>query len=135
LERAVELHGHLGPFLILGLKMGLRAERLLGGRVRTCEVEVIGRKPYLCTVDGVRAVIGDNVVVKEGDGIVATFHEAGGKEVVVRVKEEVIKRYAHVPWEQCKEKAHEVLGENEENLLGHCLFLGYPSGLPEGRKV
>lgn len=118
LDKAVEMHGHLGPFLVLGLKMSLLAERLLGGRVQSCEAKVLGMIPHLCAVDGMKAVIGeDAVIVKEGNGIRATFHGTHGNEVVLKIKESIVEKYVNVPWERCEESAHEVLQEGEENLL------------------
>jgi len=32
LDKAKEFHGHLGPYAILGWKIGLRAVELLGGK-------------------------------------------------------------------------------------------------------
>jgi formylmethanofuran dehydrogenase subunit E len=117
LKRAVEIHGHLGPFLVLGMKMGLQAKSLLNKGVQRCEVEVIEKKPYLCTVDGIRAIIGNGIAVKEGKGITATFHDLVGGGVILTVKESIVKKYARVPWELCEEKAHEVFKESQENLL------------------
>jgi len=117
LKRAVEIHGHLGPFLVLGVKMGLLAKSLLNEGIQKCEVEVIGEKPYLCTVDGIRAIIGDGIAIKEGKGITATFHGVEGTRAILTVKEPIVKKYAQVPWELCEEKAQEVLKESEGNLL------------------
>jgi len=117
LKKAVEIHGHLGPFLVLGVKMGLLAKSLLNKRIQKCEVEVIDKKPYLCAVDGIRAIIGDGIAIKEGKGITATFHDAEGVQVILTVKEPIIKKYAQVPWELCEETAYKVLKESEENLL------------------
>ena len=117
LKRAVEIHGHLGPFLVLGVRMGLLAKSLLNEGIQRCEVEVIDEKPYLCAVDGIRAIIGDGIAIKEGKGITATFHGIEGVQAILTVKEPIIKKYAQVPWELCEEKAHEVLKESEENLL------------------
>lgn len=118
LERAVRLHGHLGPFLVLGLKMTLLVEEIFGQKPLGCEVEVINEKPYLCTVDGIRALI-DNatVTVREGDGIKAKFVGLQGKKVVVKVKRGTIKEYAQIPWERCEEAAHKVLQSRDENLF------------------
>ncbi len=117
LEKAVEIHGHLGPFLVLGVKMGLLAKSLLNKEIQKCEAEVIGKKPYLCTVDGIRAIIGDGIAIKEGKGIAATFHSVEGVRAILSVKEPIVKKYSHVPWEVCEEAAHEVLRESQENLL------------------
>ncbi len=121
LKKAVKLHGHLGPFLVLGLKMGLLAEELSGGKIQSYEVEAIEKKPYLCVVDGLKAVLGDNVPVgvEKGTGIAATFHKPGGSAIVVSVKKHIIDKYAEVPWEKCEESAREVLQKETESLIEH----------------
>lgn len=117
-KRAVEIHGHLGPFLVFGLRMGLMAEKLLGEKVQSCEFKAINKIPYLCTVDGIRAIVGENAVtIKEGKGITATFRGANGKRATIKVREDVMRKYANVAWEKCEESAYEVLGENEEKLF------------------
>lgn len=121
LKKAFKLHGHFGPFLVLGLKMGLLAEELSGGKIRSCEVESIDKKPHLCAVDGLKAVLGDNatVVVKRGTGIVATFNGPDSSAFVVSVKKHIIDKYAQVPWEKCEETAYEVLWKETKSLIEH----------------
>ncbi len=117
LENAVRLHGHLGPFLVLGLKMSLHAERILGEKPEKCEVETISRKPFLCVLDGIKAVIGNNVTAREGDGLVANFSRLDGKKATIRVKRVLIKKYAEGPWEKCEEYAYEVIRNNDRQLF------------------
>jgi len=120
LERAVRLHGHLGPFLVLGLKMGLRAESSIGKPV-SCEVTTVGRKPYLCVVDGLKTVVGSNIVVREGRGLSASFSNSGGDVIVLRVRTSIIGKYAEkyvdAPWEDCEEDAYEVMRSSDEELF------------------
>jgi len=118
LDKAVKLHGHLGPFLVLGLKMSLRAKKILGRKPSKCEIETINSKPFLCTVDGVKAVIGSNAVtIMEGKGLSAKFSKAGGKKVIVRVKKALVEKYAEGPWEKSEEYAYEVIQSNDEQLF------------------
>ena len=118
LENAVRLHGHLGPFLVLGLKRGLRSERILGEKPEKCEVETINRKPFLCVVDGIKTVMGsDAVTMREGNGLSAKFWKANGKEVMVRVKKALIEKYAEGSWEKCEEYAYEVIRSNDRQLF------------------
>jgi formylmethanofuran dehydrogenase subunit E len=117
LEKAVRLHGHLGPFLVLGLKMSLRAKKILGRKPSRCEIATISSKPYLCAVDGIKAVIGNAVTVKEDDGLSARFSNTEGKEIVFRVKRDLVKKYAKGPWEKREEYAHEVMKTNDERLF------------------
>ena len=117
LDKAVKLHGHLGPFLVLGLKMSLRAKKVLGRKPSRCEIATISSKPYLCTVDGIKAVIGNVVTVKEDDGLSVKFSSAEGKEIVFRVKRDLVKKYAEGPWEKCEEYAYEVMKSEDERLF------------------
>jgi riboflavin transporter FmnP len=118
LGKAVRLHGHLGPFLVFGLKMSLRAEEILGEKPAKCVVETVNRKPYLCAVDGVKAVLGKEAVkVREGDGLAAEFSGANGAETTIRVKRSLVEKYAKVPWEKCEEYANEVMISGDNQLF------------------
>lgn len=118
LEKAVRLHGHLGPFLVLGLKMSLRAEEILGEKPSKCIVGTVNSKPYLCAVDGVKAVLGKAVIeVHEDDGLAAKFRGANGGETTIRVKKSLVEKYAKAPWEKCEEYAEEVIVSGDSQLF------------------
>ncbi|MGB9853647.1 MAG: FmdE family protein [Candidatus Bathyarchaeales archaeon] len=118
LEKAVRLHGHSGPFLVLGLKMSLRAEEILNEKPAKCIIETVNRKPYLCAIDGVKAVLGKVAVeVQEGNGLAAKFLGNKGGEVTIRVKRSLVEKYAQVPWEKCKECAEEVMRNSDSQLF------------------
>jgi formylmethanofuran dehydrogenase subunit E len=58
---AVKLHGHLGPFLVIGVRMGGVAKRVLdqdaGASFRfRVKVKVPLVTPFSCTIDGIQAV-------------------------------------------------------------------------------
>ena len=60
IERAAGFHGHLGPFLVIGVRMGILAKRILN--VNTSEsnsLKVTARLPLLtpfsCIIDGIQA--------------------------------------------------------------------------------
>jgi len=118
LENAVRLHGHLGPFLVLGLRMSMRAEKILGEKPSRCELETINSKPFLCVVDGIKAVIGsDAVTVREGSGLSARFGKAKDGEVVIAVRKALVEKYAEGSWEKSEEYAQEVIQSNDEQLF------------------
>ncbi|MHA1580257.1 MAG: FmdE family protein [Candidatus Freyarchaeota archaeon] len=53
LKRAVNFHGHLGPFLVMGLLMSNAAYTLLG-EVASVKVKTRLRTPRSCVLDGVQ---------------------------------------------------------------------------------
>lgn len=118
LNKAVKLHGHLGPFLVLGLRMSLKARELLGDKPEKCVLETLNCKPYLCTADGIRAVFEEcTVEVQKRDGLAATFVDSSGKSATISVKSSLIERYIKAPWEKCEECAYEVMRSHDSQLF------------------
>lgn len=117
IDRAIKIHGHFGPFLMIGLRMGLLAKVLLKGEISSCEVYSLKEKPPYCTIDGLRTVVGENLKWNIGDGIKAVFHGNSDKSVEISVKKEIIENYRNVRWEECESKALEILSKNHETLF------------------
>jgi formylmethanofuran dehydrogenase subunit E len=98
-ERAVEFHGHGGPFMVVGLRMGLTSLRELGAGgwfdIR-CRVELIWRPPDSCVIDGIQSSTGctmgkRNIEVSEKDGIAAEFSN-GERSVRITLKRGVLEK-------------------------------------------
>jgi len=118
LADAVRLHGHLGPFLVLGLKMSLLAKETLGQEPDRCKIETMNHKPFICVVDGVRTVMeSDKIIVKEGNGLLARFSLCDGREAIIGVKKALVNKYAEGPWERSEEYAYEVMKSDDEELF------------------
>jgi len=98
-RRAVEFHGHGGPFMTVGLRMGLYAlERLdcRGWFDLSCRVALRWRPTDSCVVDGIQSSTGctmgkHNIEVVEGDGVSAVFTSKEGS-VALRLKERVLEK-------------------------------------------
>lgn len=115
LDKAISLHGHLGPFLVLGLRMGLRAVSIIG-RASSCEVFAPIKKPYVCAVDGLKTIIGDSIVLREGEGLSARFSN-GKDSIVIKVRENIVKKYAKTIWEECEENARLIMESSDEEIF------------------
>jgi len=91
-------HGHPGPFLALGIRMGLLALRILespGFEGITAEVEA-GTKPLSCLADGIQVSTGctagkGNLVIKPLGRAAAVF-TANGKRLRMEVRPEWLVR-------------------------------------------
>ena len=96
INRAVEFHGHLGPFLVLGVRMGLLAKRELNSAMG--EMEVVARTgniPSLsCLLDGIQVssgcTLGRGNISVEPPGIAEADFSVRGRGVTIRAKDEVV---------------------------------------------
>ncbi|MBN2335486.1 formylmethanofuran dehydrogenase subunit E family protein [Candidatus Bathyarchaeota archaeon] len=97
--RATEFHGHGGPFMVVGLRMGLVAlERLdcRGWFDLRCAVGLRWSPPDSCVIDGIQCSAGctmgkHNIEVEEREGVEAVFTSKGGC-VTVKLRPEVLQR-------------------------------------------
>ncbi|MEM3406831.1 MAG: hypothetical protein QW806_07675 [Nitrososphaerota archaeon] len=118
LNKAVLLHGHLGPFLVLGVKAGLFIKKFWNEKIDLCILKTINKKPQLCTADGLKTILGENnVEISNGEGISIEIHRRENKIAEIFIKKEIIDKYVNIPWEKCEEAAYEVLAYKEEELF------------------
>lgn len=96
IEAAVAFHGHLGPFMVLGLKAGLIAVEARGRNPHQMRaiVETAPSRPWSCFVDGVQFSSGctlgkGNIELREGSGLSALF-VSGEKRLRATVKPSVL---------------------------------------------
>ncbi|MBN1808934.1 MAG: CooT family nickel-binding protein [Planctomycetes bacterium] len=96
LDMAVRLHGHLGPYLVFGLRMGLLAKKRLDftGHFDVDVTAYTGCKtPVSCMVDGLQystgATLGkNNIHVGEtGGGSPGALFESNGRRLEIRLTE------------------------------------------------
>ena len=82
LRKAEEFHGHLGPFLVLGVRIGLIGVRELGAKENEEKLRVTVMSkfsvPFSCVIDGVqmatKCTIGNKKLeVKNSSGVAAKF--------------------------------------------------------------
>jgi formylmethanofuran dehydrogenase subunit E len=118
LNKAISLHGHLGPFLVLGVKIGLFIKKVWNDKIDLCILKTINKKPQLCTADGLKTILGiNNVKISNGEGISIEIHKGENKIAEIFIKKEIIDKYVNVPWEKCEEAAYEILAYKEEELF------------------
>ncbi len=59
MEKAAHFHGHLGPFLVIGVRMGNMAERILKPNIKENKLQATAKIPFLtpfsCVLDGIQA--------------------------------------------------------------------------------
>jgi len=83
IEFARKLHGHVGPFLVIGLKMGIAAKKALKVSDAECtllkaQVAVPLHPPFSCLLDGIQVattctVSNQRLKIENAENIEATF--------------------------------------------------------------
>ena len=96
-ETAVRLHGHGGPFMVVGLRMGLEALKILDARGWfdiKCSAVLKWAPPDACVLDGIQVSTGctlgkHNIEIEQGQGVSATFNH-GDLGVELRLRQKVL---------------------------------------------
>ncbi len=92
---AVGFHGHLGPFLVLGVRMGLIGLRELQTKPGDSKLQataILERVvPYSCAIDGIQVATGCTVgngklKLKKTKKILSSKFKLNGKQVTVTLK-------------------------------------------------
>lgn len=124
LNEAIKFHGHLGPFLVLGLKAGLYANGVLGKdcfRTRVF-VETKLSPPYSCLIDGIQVATGctmgkRNIEVRDGNLISIKFTR-DNRVLEMRLKEEVLEYLKDMRTEEdARRKALEIMRKPVNELF------------------
>ena len=101
IEKAEDFHGHIGPFLVIGARMGLIGVRRLGVKKNNEELRVtVMTKPFTpfsCVIDGIQVAthctIGNKKLrLKNSSRIAARFKFLDEKQVTVTVNSAVLDR-------------------------------------------
>jgi formylmethanofuran dehydrogenase subunit E len=132
IKKAADFHGHLGPFLVLGVRMGLVGVRELGAKENAEKLHVTVMLnysvPFSCVIDGIqvatKCTVGNKKLrVKNSSGMAAKFELQNRRYVSVAVnpvafnklKKEV--RSEKVSSEELRELAQLVASMPEEELF------------------
>ncbi len=123
-SEAAEFHGHGGPFLAIGLRMGLSAlKRLdaLGWFDLRCRALLPLKTPESCIVDGIQFSTGctigkRNIELRRGDGVKAEFIKSG-KHLRLALKDEALKRVRELLADGSEKALLDWIAEAEESEL------------------
>lgn len=119
----VEFHGHMGPFLVLGLKAGLLANSVLGKdcfKTRTI-VTTNPSPPDSCFVDGVQFVTGctmgkGNIKLRKGNGVSVRFSKEN-KTLTLTLRKEMLDYVRSIPPRETKQASLNLLNKSAIKLF------------------
>lgn len=134
IKRAKDFHGHLGPFLVIGVRMGLIGVRELGVKGREEELRVTAMLrysvPFSCIIDGIqvatKCTIGNKrLKLKHKSSQIAAKFELQDEEKEVNVlvnpvafqelKSQLLAQ--DLPPEEVRRLAHVIASMPEEELF------------------
>jgi formylmethanofuran dehydrogenase subunit E len=123
LEAAVKFHGHLGPFLILGLRAGLLGIDHLGKDYfeLKAKVEVAPHPPRSCFIDGVQFSSGcttgkDNLEIKASDGVSVEFIR-GSQRIAIVVRNDILNVLDKLTEKQAETASIELRQKSDDELF------------------
>ena len=132
IKKATDFHGHLGPFLVMGVRIGLIGVRELEakGNEEKLRVTAMLRNavPFSCVIDGIqvttKCTIGNKKLrLRNSSRIAARFELQEGEQVAVAVNPasfDTLKKKLlaeNVPPEEVRQLAHLVASMPEEELF------------------
>ena len=125
LERISEFHGHLGPFVVLGYRMGLVANSLLGedAFAKTAIALTGGKPPRSCLVDGIQLSSGCTTgkgtigVVDQGEVAAIFFSKANGRMIKVALRAKKLDEIDSTPHEDLNRLAMELFALDDDELF------------------
>ncbi len=124
LEAAIEFHGHLGPYLVLGLRAGLLGTKYLGKSYFELKAMVVtdAYPPRSCFIDGVQFTSGctigkGNLEVKVGCNVSVEFVRSE-RRIHLIVKEDILGAVDHLASEKEVETlSQKILEKTDEELF------------------
>lgn len=122
ISKGVEFHGHLGPFLVAGIKMGRLALEKLGSKGYSdlsVVVETGTRPPVSCLIDGIQistgCTLGKGNVKVENKGKAKAIFTKDKKSVEIELSSQILKLIDEE--DDCEEMAKRVANMPEEQLF------------------
>ena len=96
LKQIEKFHGHLGPYVVLGYKMGEIANKILGKDFFSKKATVFSgiSPPLSCIIDGVQissgCTLGKGNIKVNNDGLAKTqFSDNNGKKIEITLKSNI----------------------------------------------
>ncbi|MDI6917371.1 MAG: formylmethanofuran dehydrogenase subunit E family protein [Thermoplasmatales archaeon] len=124
LENLKKFHGHLGPYVVVGFRMGkLAVEKFgAGGKELRCVVKTGTKPPISCIIDGIQfsssCTLGKGNISVENKGLAEAVFFRDDKRIKIKLKDDIKSR---IDREMSKENEEElslwVYGMNAEKLF------------------
>jgi len=128
LKKIEDFHGHLGPYVILGYKMGLISNKILGKNPFEKKATIFTniQPPHSCIIDGIQLSSGcttgkNNIKILNDENLKVIFSNKNGKNFEIALKNEIkneidttitdenIEEYSKKIWEKSNEELFDII--------------------------
>jgi formylmethanofuran dehydrogenase subunit E len=123
LDQAAAFHGHLGPYLVLGMRMGWLAKTTLNATPFELKAEIHTSEttPRSCILDGIQITSGctlgkRNITVVASDDVLFGVFSTDNTTFTVTVKKEIIES---IGTEDLEEQAQTLFEKDDGELFEH----------------
>lgn len=123
LDRLKKFHSHLGPFAVLGARMGKYARNELDATPFELEAEVYTtmHTPESCVLDGVQFSSGctlgkRNIIPRKSQEIKGIFRK-GNKEVTLTLRESILQKIRRLKEDEIEEYAIKLMEKKITDLF------------------
>ena len=125
LDRISEFHGHLGPFVVVGYRMGMVANRLLGedAFAKTAVVLAGSKPPRSCVIDGIQLSSGCTTgkgtisAVDQGEVAAIFLSKADGREIKVALRADRLEEVGTASRENMEKLATSLSALSDDELF------------------
>jgi formylmethanofuran dehydrogenase subunit E len=124
IDQGTEFHGHLGPFLVLGIRMGLLALKDLsssGHKNIEARVKTGTTPPISCLVDGIQistgCTMGKGNITTEPLGLAEATFIADGNRATFKVRDDILKEMASSADDSLEMFAWDLSKRSDEDLF------------------
>jgi len=126
IERGTILHGHAGPYLNLGIRMGVLALNILnvkGYFDLSVEVELKNHRPVSCLIDGLQISTGctlgkGNIKIKDNPNITRAIYKSDKIKLIICLKPEITKLLDFETY-SCEDLGKKILDIPDEQLFDY----------------
>lgn len=125
LKKIKQFHGHLGPFAVIGYKMGKISNQKINNDPFRKKVTVFTgtTPPMSCIVDGIQLSSGctlgkGNIKITDQKKPFARFSDGNGKTLEITLKEEILEEInSNVTEENIEEYSEKIFNKKDEELF------------------
>lgn len=127
LEAASAFHGHLGPYLVLGLKAGELANKIMGKDPFKMRAEVFcpPKPPHSCILDGVQFSTGctmgkGNIAMHPSEGVKVIFAKKG-RSLEISPKKVIVEQISSLKRGAIEDMSRKIYGDSVEEIFDYDL--------------